>query len=74
MDGASSLLTSRQSIGFARIADFKGLESEVIILIDLPTPGSNEDLRSLHYVGMSRARAVLSMISLSVSNNPLQCP
>lgn len=63
MDGASLLLTDRQSIGFAQIPDFKGLESEVIVLIDLPVPGSSEDLHSLHYVGMSRARAVLSMIT-----------
>jgi len=71
LDGASPLNSTRQSIGFAQIPDFKGLESEVIVLIDLPAPGSRADLRSLHYVGMSRARAVLSMIGLSVSNNPL---
>jgi hypothetical protein len=61
MDGASPLSVDRKSIGFARIPDFKGLESEVIVLINLPAPGSN-DSRPLHYVGMSRARAVLSMI------------
>lgn len=64
LDGASPLNSARQSIGFAKIPDFKGLESGVIVLIDLPTPGSSEDLRSLHYVGMSRARVVLSMITL----------
>lgn len=63
LDRASPLSSDRQFIGFAQITDFKGLESEVIILIDLPAPGSREDLRSLHYVGMSRARAVLSMIT-----------
>ena len=62
LDGASPLNSTRQSIGFAQIPDFKGLESEAIVLIDLPTPGSRADLRSLHYVGMSRARAVLSII------------
>ena len=62
IDGASPLNSTRQSIGFAQIPDFKGLESEAIVLIDLPTPGSRADLRSLHYVGMSRARAVLSII------------
>lgn len=63
MDGTSPLNLSRKFIGFSRIPDFKGLESEVIILINLPAPGAREDLRSLHYVGMSRARAVLSMIT-----------
>ena len=72
LDGASPLNSARQSIGFAQIPDFKGLESEAIVLIDLPTPGSSADWCSLHYVGMSRARAVLSMITLSVSNNPLR--
>lgn len=63
LDRASPLSSDRQFIGFAQITNFKGLESEVIILIDLPAPDSREDLRSLHYVGMSRARAVLSMIT-----------
>ena len=65
LDGASPLNSTRQSIGFAQIPDFKGLESEVIVLIDLPTPGLHADLRPLHYVGMSRARAVLSMITVT---------
>lgn len=65
LDNASPLSSARQSIGFAQIPDFKGLESEVVILIDLPPPGSSANLRSLHYVGMSRARAVLSMITVA---------
>jgi len=54
--------TERDSIGFATIADFKGLESEIVFLIDMPEPGNNLDLRSLQYIGMSRARALLYMI------------
>jgi len=54
--------TARDSIGFATIADFKGLESEIVFLIDMPEPGSNPELRSLQYIGMSRARALLYMI------------
>ncbi len=48
---------------FARIADFKGLENEAVIVIDLPEPQgrADEDL-SEHYVAMSRPRAVLSTI------------
>ena len=62
LDADSSRNENRHTIGFAQIGDFKGLESEVIVLVDMPRPGSNESLRSYHYVGMSRARALLSMI------------
>ena len=62
LDDTSPRNTNRHSIGFAQISDFKGLESEVVVLVDMPSPGLNEDLNSLHYVGMSRARALLSMI------------
>jgi hypothetical protein len=49
------------SISFSEIKNFKGLENEVILLIDLPSPLalSNNDKKSLHYVGMSRARGLL---------------
>jgi len=62
LDDASPRNINRHSIGFAQIGDFKGLESEVVVLVDMPRPGHSEPLRSLHYVGMSRARALLSMI------------
>ena len=62
LDDASPRNLNRKSIGFAQIGDFKGLESEVIVLVDMPRPGQDEKLRSYHYVGMSRARALLSMI------------
>lgn len=62
LDDASPRNMNRQTIGFAQIGDFKGLESEVVVLVDMPRPGHSEPLRSLHYVGMSRARALLSMI------------
>lgn len=65
LDSATPLNSARQSIGFVQIPDFKGLESEVILLVDLPRPGSNPELLSLHYVGMSRARAVLSMVTVA---------
>lgn len=73
LDSASPLNATRQSIGFAQIQDFKGLENEAIVLIDLPATSSSPYWRPLHYVGMSRARVVLSMISLSDSNNSIQC-
>ena len=62
LDDASPRNMNRRTIGFAQIGDFKGLESEVVVLVDMPRPGHSETLRSLHYVGMSRARALLSMI------------
>lgn len=62
LDDASPRNVNRHTIGFAQIGDFKGLESEVVILVDMPGPGQRENLRSHHYVGMSRARALLSMI------------
>ena len=62
LDDASPRNMNRHSIGFAQIGDFKGLESEVVVLVDMPKPGHNAAMRSLHYVGMSRARALLSMI------------
>lgn len=64
LDGSSPQSLTRSSIGFAQIQDYKGLESEVVMLIDLPNPGANTDLRPLHYVGMSRARAILSIIAV----------
>lgn len=58
----SSPRSSRRSIGFAEIRNFKGLESEVVVLVNMPEPGQSGSSRSLHYVGMSRARALLSII------------
>ncbi|MDR0440896.1 MAG: NERD domain-containing protein [Candidatus Accumulibacter sp.] len=70
--GASEMLTvldesavrypGRSTAGFAEIGHYKGLESEVVILIDMPPPGATRDFHAFHYVGMSRARAMLSMI------------
>ncbi len=62
LDNFSPRSAASSSIGFAEIANFKGLESEVIVLVDLPVPDGSRETRSLHYVGMSRARALLSMI------------
>ena len=62
LDDYSARPMSRRTIGFAQIGDFKGLESEVVVLVDIPVPGRSDTLRPHHYVGMSRARAVLSMI------------
>ena len=48
-------------ITFSQIKDFKGLENEVIILVDMKPPDrlGEGECKALHYVGMSRARAIL---------------
>lgn len=53
-----------QELSFAEIKNFKGLENEVVIVIDLIHPSQlteNQD-RVKHYVGMTRARAQLCLI------------
>ena len=49
-------------VGFARIDEFKGLENEAIIVMDLPAPNDAGGNEAAHYVAMSRARSVLSLI------------
>ena len=49
-------------VGFARIDEFKGLENEAIIVVDLPAPSEANGDGAAHYVAMSRARSVLSVI------------
>ena len=51
-------------VGFARIGEFKGLENEAIIVVDLPAPEGTSRTSAEHYVAMSRARSVLSLIDL----------
>jgi hypothetical protein len=51
-------------ISFSEIGSFKGLENEAIIVVDLPLPGNDKQLKSMHYVAMSRARALLSIIAI----------
>ena len=49
-------------VGFARIDEFKGLENEAVVVVDLPPPKRGDGNESAHYVAMSRARSVLSLI------------
>ena len=49
-------------VGFARIEEFKGLENEAIVVVDLPAPDGRGRKSAEHYVAMSRARSVLSLI------------
>ena len=54
-------------VGFARIREFKGLENEAVVVVDLPSPDRAGESRAAHYVAMSRARSVLSLIYRSSS-------
>jgi len=46
-----------------QLENFKGLENEVIILIDLPKPDKNiKKDKALYYVAMSRAKGLLNII------------
>ena len=49
------------SVSFARIPDFKGLENDAIIVVDIKKADLSGSL-NFHYVAMSRARAYLSVI------------
>jgi len=51
-------------ISFSEIRDFKGLENEVIIVIDLEVPQEINKIenKAQHYVAMSRARGLLCVI------------
>lgn len=46
------------SVRFSTVASFKGLEADVILLVDVDDLGSNEGLASV-YVGASRAKVIL---------------
>lgn len=48
-------------ISFAQIKDFKGLENDVVILVDLDRADNSLNL-SNHYVGMSRAKIALYIV------------
>jgi len=56
--GLSDAAESPPALRFARISDFKGLESDAILLLDIDDLRSDEALYAL-YVGASRARAYL---------------
>ena len=64
LDEYSLLDFPPRRISFAQIEQFKGLENEAVILVDLPPPGRSGASAPDHYVGMSRARSLLIAIFL----------
>ena len=57
-------------VGFARIDEFKGLENEAIVVVDLPVPNAGGPYMAAQYVAMSRARSVLSLIRRDLPVTP----
>ena len=50
------------AVSFSMIPNFKGLENDAVIVVDLPE-ANDPSYAALSYVAMSRARAILSMIN-----------
>ena len=61
----------RRTIKFSTIHSFKGLESQVVILVDIDDVDS-ERAQALLYVGMSRARSLLILIVDRVARTSIQ--
>ena len=77
LDEYSMRTNSGDKIGFARIDEFKGLENDAIIVLDLPASGDRDGNPAQHYVAMTRARSVLSIIRTECSptlRGPVQEP
>ena len=49
-------------VGSVRIRKFKGVENEAIVVVDLPAPDGTDRKSAEHYLAMSRAHSVLSLI------------
>ena len=64
LDEYSMRAMPSDKVGFAKIVEFKGLENDAVIVVDLPDPLLARDELASHYVAMSRARSVLSLIHL----------
>ena len=62
---------TRRTIKFSTIHSFKGLESQVVILVDIDDVDS-ERAQALLYVGMSRARSLLILIVDRVARTSIQ--
>lgn len=60
-DASADQQIDEKAIAFSTIHAFKGLESAVVIVIDIEQVDT-EEARSLLYVGMSRARSLLVLM------------
>lgn len=64
LDAFSNRGSDHRAIGFAQVENFKGLESSVVYVVDMAAPNAESFERASHYVGMTRARALLGMIQI----------
>ncbi len=55
-------------ISFSQITHFKGLENDIVIMVDLVFPKDRTLKHPLHYIAMSRPRSLLSMVFLKSSD------
>lgn len=62
LDAYSPRGVGDNAVGFAQVDSFKGLESTVVWLVDMCAPSTKSPMRTFHYVGMTRARALLGII------------
>ena len=49
-------------VGSVRIREFKGVENEAIVVVDLPASDGTDRKSAEYYPAMSRAHSVLSLI------------
>ena len=70
LDEFSMRAVPGDTVGFARIDEFKGLENDAVIVADLPDPQYWRRDPVSHYVAMSRPRSVLSLVCRSASGSP----
>ena len=61
----------RKTIGFSTIHSFKGLESAVVVIVDITQVLDNRN-RALLYIGMSRARYRLTVLISDSARNQYQ--
>ena len=55
-------------ISYAEVSEFKGLENKAIILVDFPMIRELTEDWALRYVAMSRARSLLSIITVDLDD------
>jgi len=58
-----------EEIAFTSVGKFKGMESPVVILLDVDSYRKNDDVRNLMYVGLSRARTLLIVLESNEAKN-----
>jgi len=58
-----------EEIAFTSAGKFKGMESPVVILLDVDSYLKNDEVRNLMYVGLSRARTLLIVLESNEAKN-----